>query len=449
MTSPGRRARSIRGVSPPASASGPGPAGRSVSAAVARRFLVRRHLLAPPRSLPPGPESVLAVVDRLGSLQFDPLEIAGRNHDLVLLARVADYRRSITDTLLYEDRALFEAYNKGLSILPVAELPFHRITWDRHHVAHSADTFDIHAPLVEELLERIRTGGRLSSTDVEPRAAIEWYWRPTNQVRAVLEALAEAGILGIAAREGNRRVYDLAERLFPAELLAIRPPEREQYRHRLLTRYRANGLLGASGQAEIFLGLGPGNTPFRAELRAELVEMGELLPVVVEGVRGVRLVISADVPVLDAAEAEVEGTNAAPGIGDPGAFPGAGVAFLAPLDPLVWDRELLRQLYDFDYVWEVYVPEKKRRWGYYVLPILFGDRLVGRLEPRIDRKAGALRILDFWWQDGFDPLLAPGFVEGLVRAIRAHQAFGGVPKILLPRTARHRPLVRAIRERLG
>ena len=294
------------------------PDRRSVSAATARRFLVRRHLLAPPRSLAAGPGErarrrrparvapVRSAGDRRAQPRPGPAR-ARRRLPPVHHGRVA-----------LRDRALFEAYNKGLSILPVAELPFHRITWDRHHVAHSADTFDVHAPLVEELLERIRSGGRLSSTDVEPRAAIEWYWRPTNKVRAVLEALAEAGILGIAQREGNRRVYDLAERLFPAELLAVRPAERDQYRHRLLTRYRANGLLGASGQAEIFMGLGPGNTPFRAELRAELVEMGALVPVVVEGVRGVRFVVGSEVPVLDAAEAEVA-TQAGDGSGPGGA----------------------------------------------------------------------------------------------------------------------------------
>ena len=80
------------------------------------------------------------------------------------------------------------------------------------------------------------------------------------------------------------------------------------------------------------------------------------------------------------------------------------MAFLAPLDPLVWDRELLRSLFDFDYVWEVYVPAARRRWGYYVLPVLFGDRLVGRIEPRFDRRARTLRIIDLWWQDGVDPL---------------------------------------------
>src|SRR5215212_4450306 len=208
-----------------------------VDRATARRFLVRRHLLAPPRALPGEPASVKVVVERLGSLQFDPLEVTGRNHDLVLAARIAGYKRAWTDALLYEERWLYEAYNKGLSLLPTSELPYHRIGWDRHEVAHGEGAFVEHADLVAELLDRIRRDGPLSSTDVEPRAAIDWYWRPTNQVRAILEALAEAGVLGLARREGNRRVYDLAERLFPAELLAARHPQRDQRRHKLLSRY--------------------------------------------------------------------------------------------------------------------------------------------------------------------------------------------------------------------
>ncbi|MCJ7709877.1 MAG: winged helix DNA-binding domain-containing protein, partial [Chloroflexi bacterium] len=204
------------------------PQPRAVSAAVARRFLVARHLLAPPRSLPPEPASVLRVMDRLGSLQFDPLEVAGRNHDLTLLARVAGYRRPWTDDLLYRDRVLYETYNKMLSLVPTAELPWYRLTWDENHESHAGGAFDEHAPLVAELVDRIRADGPLSSTDVVPRASIDWYWRPTNQVRAILEALGEAGILAISRREGNRRIYDLTERLFPADLLARRPPEREQ-----------------------------------------------------------------------------------------------------------------------------------------------------------------------------------------------------------------------------
>ncbi len=427
----------------------------TISRAVARRFLAIRHFLAPPRSLPAEPGSVMTVIERIASFQFDPLEVAGRNHDLVLLARIDGYERGWTDRLLYDERVLFEAYNKGLSILPVSELPYHRITWDRARVRHDEGAFTDHAPLVEELLGRIRTNGPLGPGDVGPREAIDWYWRPTNQVRALLEALAEAGILGLARRDGNRRVYDLAERLFPAKVLAERREPRDQFRHRLLSRYRGHGLLGTSGSHELWYGTTPhgsatygleGDVPYgavgRRQLVSELVEAGELQGVDVEGIKARRYVVADEVSLLAAAEAEVA-RDVDPSGRDP------GVAFLAPLDPLVWDRDFLRYCFDFDYVWEVYVPAAKRRWGYYVLPILFGDMLVGRIEPRIDRRTDTLRILGLWWEDGFDPLADERFVPAFAEAIDAHRRFGGVRRVTFPRTAKVRSIVPALRERLA
>jgi uncharacterized protein len=439
---------------PPSSSHASSPAAAiEISPEVARRYLALHHFLTPPRSLPSGPEGILAVFERLGSLQFDPIEVAGRNHDLVLLSRVRDYRREQTDALLYDTRALYETYNKGLSIVPTAELPWYRVAWDRSRRTHDAGAFDEHAPLVEELIARIRETGPLSSTDVEPRAAIDWYWRPTNQVRAILEALAEAGVLGLARRDGNRRVYDLVERLFPAEILAREVRPREQFRHKLLSRYRAHGLLGTSGSAELWMTAMPyletgheDGLPLkgagRRVLHAELVESGELVPVAIPGIKGLRYIPVGEVGRLEDAEREI-----AQGL-PPGDAP-PGVAFLAALDPLVWDRDFLRTLYGFDYVWEIYVPAAKRRWGYYVLPILFGDRLVGRIEPRIERRTNELRIAGLWWEAGFDPLAAPGFVDAFAGAIEAHRAFGGVAKVGWPRTARHRELGRAVRARLG
>ena len=426
------------------------PPSLTIAPEVARRFLAIRHFLAPPRSLPAEPASVMTVVNRFGSLQFDPLEVAGRNHDLVLLARIGGYRRAWTDALLYEERALFEAYNKGLSLLPTKELPFHRWIWDRHQIAHQAGVFDSQAHVVDEVLQRIRTSGPMAAGDVAAREAIDWYWRPTNPVRAVLEALAEAGVLGLARRDGNRRVYDLAERLFPAELLGDRSrTPREQVRHRLMSRYRAHGLLGRTGQAEIWMALGraaaDANDPewtSRATLRTELEGEGCIVPVTIEGIRGDRFVVADELPMLDAARREVEA-----GVGPGGTSP--GVAFLAPLDPLAWDREFLRTCYGFDYIWEVYVPAAKRRWGYYVLPIFYGDRFVGRIEPRIDRKTDSLRVLGAWWEEGFDPLKAEGFVDAFVAAIDAHRAFGDVRRIAWPRTARLRVLGVEVKRRLG
>jgi uncharacterized protein YcaQ len=375
--------------------------------------------------MPPGPEGVMAVFDRLGSVQFDPLAVAGRNHDLVLHARIAHYDPAWTEDLLYERRWLFETYNKMLSILPTSELPWFRQSWDRFEDLHAGEAFVKYGTTVDQVLERIRERGPTSSLDLERGAAIDWYWGPTNETRPVLEALSEAGVISVARRVGNRRFFDLTERLYPPELLERRPPVREQVRHKILSRYRANGLLGDGGEAALWYATGKGrrrkddppDAIIRSELREELVAAGELLPVSVEGVRGTRYVVAADRGHLD--DAIVETSRGA-------AFEGASVTFLAPLDPLAWDRDLLRSLFDFDYVWEVYVPAAKRRWGYYVLPILFGDRFVGRFEPRIERPEERLRILGAYWEPGFDPARADGFVPAMREALAAYLRFGGV-----------------------
>ena len=173
-----------------------------------------------------------------------------------------------------------------------------------------------------------------------------------------------------------------------------------------------------------------------------LVAEGAVVPVQVEGLKGDRFIVADEVGILDQARREVED-------GVPPGGTERGVAFLAPLDPFVWDRDLLRRLFDFDYVWEVYVPEKKRRWGYYVLPILYGDRLVGRIEPRIERRSGALRVAGLWWEDGFDPLAEPGFAPAFTESLVAHRDFGGINRIVLPRTVRHRPFLTLVRALLA
>ncbi|HEX5466666.1 MAG TPA: crosslink repair DNA glycosylase YcaQ family protein, partial [Candidatus Limnocylindrales bacterium] len=261
--------------------------------------------------------------------------------------------------------------------------------------------------------------------DFEQEPAIDWYWRPTSRTRAILEALWEAGRLGLARRDGNRRTYDLAERLYPPELLSIAVPEQEQLRHKLLSRYRAHGLLGSGGRYELWLGISEVDddghherAPVRRRLLDELLAGEQLRPVAVEGVRGLRYVLPEELPLLDQAAAEVEAGRER-----------HGVAFLAPLDPLLWDRDFVAALYDFDYVWEVYVPAARRRWGYYVLPILFGDRLVGRIEPRIERQAGTVTIVGLWFERGFDPRRADGFVPALREALSAYLAFAGARRL--------------------
>ena len=391
-----------------------------VTAEAARRFFVARQFLAPARSLKGKSKGVLEVFRRFGSVQFDPLSVAGRNHDLVLHARVAGYEPAWSDRL-YQRREIFEAYNKGLSLVPTDEYPWFRGTLSRRSPALIAENIAV----AERVLERIRAEGPLSALDFEREQGPtkDWFGMPTNVVRAVLEAYAVTGVLGLSRREGNRRYYDLIERLLPAEVLEREVPLVEQLEHKLLSRFRAHGLLGADGGgADIFGGLGyakpdprfPG-FPGRTALRRQLVEDGELVPVEIEGMRGKRLVLRDEVGLLEAPPE-----------------PAPSVAFIPPFDPVVWDRRLLGSLFDFDYVWELFVPPAKRRWGWYVLPILFRDRLVGRIEPRIERDDGRVAVLDLWWEEGFEPARVEGFVDAMREALRAYLAFARAGQIEWP-----------------
>jgi uncharacterized protein len=386
-----------------------------VTAEAARRFLVARHFLAPARSVKGGKKGVLKVLDKLGSIQFDPLAIAGRNHDLMLHARVAGYKPDWTDGL-YERREIFEAYNKGLSFVPSSAFPWFRARAGRA----AAETLAENADVAARVLDRIRADGPLSTRDFdrEQGPTTDWFGMPENTVRAVLEAYVLTSVLGLARRDANRRYYDLIERLLPAELLAQQPSLIEQLRHRMLSRYRAHGLLGPGGGNDIFSGLGaakpdprfPGS-PGRHALRDDLIESGEIVPVQIEGA-GKRFVLKDEIGALEAPPE-----------------PPPSVAFVPPFDALVWDRPFLKKVFDFEYVWELFIPPAKRRWGWYVLPILFGDRFVGRLEPRIDRTEGRVEILNAWWEERFVPARADGFVEAMRDALDAYLRFAGTAEL--------------------
>ncbi len=382
----------------------------------ARRFLVARHGLAPPRSLPAERQSVLTAVERLGVLQFDPLEVPGaRNHDLVLHSRIRGYRREWTDHWLYEDRRLFEIYNKSLNIVPMAELPHYSHAWRRHLERYSAGVLKDHADVVDEVMAELEKRGPLTTADFAHHSySVDWWWAPTRAARAILEALFVIGRVGISRRLGNRRYYDLIERLVPADILARQESVEEATLHRLLSRFRAVGLTSPQANAEVIVGTG--YAPERQRLTAELVGRGAIVPVQVEGMRGLRYAIADEAAMLEAAIAG--GAREAP-----------AAAFLAPLDPFVWDRRLLATLFDFEYIWEVYVPQYKRRWGYYVLPMLFGDRLVGRIEPRLERATRTLRILGLWWQDGFNPRKEMGLVDAMRDALRDYAEFVGAKRL--------------------
>ena len=188
-----------------------------VAAEAARRFLFARHFLAPARSVGGGLDGVLEVFRTFGSIQFDPIAVAGRNHDLVLHARVADYEPAWCD-VFYERREIFETTNKALSLVPASEFPWFRLGFGRKGPRFHAAILAENTAVAERVLGRIRAEGALSALDFEPEhgAPKDWFGMPENVVRAVLEAYTVTGAIGLARRAGNRRYYDLLERLLPA-----------------------------------------------------------------------------------------------------------------------------------------------------------------------------------------------------------------------------------------
>jgi hypothetical protein len=190
---------------------------------------------------------------------------------------------------------------------------------------------------------------------------------------------------------GTRKYYDLSERHISGEILAAPDPNPDRaahFRWRVLRRVGSVGLLWDRA-SDAWLGIGGLKSAERAEAFASLVSSGELQSLEAEGIGFPLYLRRQDLPAL---EESLESRGAEP-----------GMAFIAPLDNLIWDRKLIKSLFDFDYKWEVYTPKVQRKYGYYVLPVLYGDRFVARFEPKLNKKAKILELLNWWWEDGEKP----------------------------------------------
>jgi uncharacterized protein YcaQ len=357
----------------------------------AKRFLLRHQRLDKPRS-EKGKDGALGFVRGVGAVQFDPLDQVGRNPHLVLQARVAGYRQRMLDELLYTDRLLVDGFDKNLSIWPVENWPdFARNRRDaRVWFGNGLDEGPLHDAKQHALAE-IEARGPLCSLDFEAREKVDWPWGPANAMRAALESLYFQGRLVVHSKAGTRKYYDLAERHIPKEILGApdpRPGYEDYLRWRVFRRAGSIGLIWDRG-GDAFLGIPGLGAAERAGAFAALTASGKLTALEAEGVSRTLYMRTADLPELEQAL-------------DAGA-PRPEMAFVAPLDNLIWDRALVRELFGFEYTWEVYAPREKRKYGYYVLPVLYGDRFVARFEPKYDKKAKTLRLLSWWWEEGAKP----------------------------------------------
>ncbi len=355
----------------------------------ARRFLLAHQSLLPPLGLE-SKDELLDFIRRVGCIQFDPLNIAGNNSELVLQSRVSGFRPGMLKELLDEDRKLIDGWDKNMSIYPVEYWPhFHR---RREAIKRSSDTsYEAVHSILPQVRAAIEERGPLSSIDLDFNQNVDWSWAPTRLARAALESMYDWGELVIHHKVHTRRVYDFANRHISTPLLSSPDPNEtdEQYHDwHLLRRIGSVGLLWNKG-SDAWLGMYRMKSAERKGAFERLLEKGLLLEVGVEGIDAPLYMRGEDKKTFD----EILSSG--------GLSPRAVI--VAPLDNLLWDRRLVQAIFDFYYIWEVYKPVADRQYGYYVLPILYGDRFIARFEPGRDKKSGGLIIKNWWWEQGVVP----------------------------------------------
>jgi len=360
----------------------------------ARRFMLSKQgLLGMHRFI--GKTGAYQYVRQAGCIQYDPVDVCGRNAELTLQSRVKGFTKQMLAELLYQDRLLVDYSDKELSVWPSEDWPY--FSGYREKSKLLGETFSGIRELEAQAIAYIRENGPVSSDTLPIKGEIFWHssmhwsghWhKPSPAARSVLEQLYTDGVLLIHHKTGSRKFYDLAENYFDQTLLLAEnpcPDDESFLRWRITRRIGAVGMLW-NRRSDAWLGIQM-TTDQRNQAFAELESAGVIMPVHVEGIRESLYVLSDDLPLMNAVlknETDIK----------------ARLEFLAPLDPMLWDRKLISTLWDYQYSWEIYTPAAKRKYGYYVLPMLYGQNLIGRIEAVADRRKSTLEVRNIWYEPG-------------------------------------------------
>jgi uncharacterized protein YcaQ len=355
--------------------------------AEARKLAVAGQLLDAPR-----PRSILDVVDRLGSLQMDPTSAVARSERLVLWSRLGPYDLAELERLRWDTRELFDYW---AHIVPASDYAIHRETMRRYPRGAYARSNYIHEWLAANagfrryVLRELRKRGPLPSRELEDRAELPWKtggWNDGRSLGIMLETLWDGGKIGIARRDGNQRLWDLAERVFPTDQPKL--PAGEIARRVLDKQLRWLGVARPNEFGRVFDGWVPG----RERALKALVRARRFVPVEIEGLSGEWL---AHAELLERDPGEPRST------------------LLSPFDKLVYYRDRTEELFGFRFRLEIYVPKTKREYGYFVLPFLHGHELVGRIDPLFDRKTRVLTVNAVHWEPDAPTSAKPALKEAV------------------------------------
>lgn len=358
----------------------------TISKEQAQRFLLKKHGLL---GLSPfaGKAGIVAYVRQTGCVQYDPVDVCGKSHELAFFSRIKGFRQEMLWELLYEERVLMDFWDKNMCLVLTEDWPYFEPVRRRYREdVRSREAIDAVAGAVRA---HLKEHGHTSSQELPLEGKADWYWSETALSRAALECLYFRGELVVHHKKGTVKSYALAEDCLPEALLHAPNPcgtLEDQQAWQALRRIGAVGMLW-NRASDAWLGITEFTGKARSAVFARLEEEGAIMPVEVEGMGTPLYIRSRDEELLLSCSKPHSGTK--------------HVRFLAPLDCLMWDRKLIQALFGFSYKWEIYNPEHQRRFSYYVLPVIYGQRFAGRVEPICDRKAKALIMRRFWAEKGF------------------------------------------------
>lgn len=347
----------------------------TLSLSEARRAALAAQQFVGAGSAPRNAGAFAEIVRRLGVVQIDSVNVLVRSHYLPIFSRRGNYKSVLLEKAAYDARLLFEYWGHEASLLPVESYPLFR--WRMEDARTGVGTWGrlkryatSHRDLVTAAVEQIRDCGPLGASELTDAGKSKGNWWGWSQGKEILEWLFWIGAVTTARRRNFERLYDLTERVLPDSVRTAPVPAREQaQRELMLIGARAMGVATARDLRDYF------RLPAKesATRLTELVEQGKLLPVTVEGWKQ---------PGYLHHEAKIPRASQVAGV----------AALLSPFDSLIWERQRTERLFDFHFRLEIYTPLHKRTHGYYVLPLLLGERIVGRVDLKSERQGGVLQV---------------------------------------------------------
>ncbi len=365
-----------------------------------------------------GKEGILNFFKRVGCIQFDPLNVVGRNPDLVLQSRINNYSNELLNDMLYKDRSLIDGWDKMMAIYLTGDWPYFRRL--RIEKQSEIERILVHRNSIEaldhidEINEFITKNGAVLASKIDVGSTKKGRWGHGKLSSAAMDYMYNIGIIGISEKKNNQKVYDLIERLLPIDIIDRKDPfdnDNDYYKWCIKRRIGSIGIYWERDGGG-WIGYSIADKVLRKRVLLQLLEEGEILPVEVEGLEKESFYIrKEDISLLNHMDEHFE----------------KKVSFLAPLDNLLWDRKLVKDIFDFEYSWEVYIPVEKRKYGYYVLPVLYGDNIIARFEPDVHRGNDPLNIKNWWWEDGYKPTAST--VDKIMEAFTKFCKYLGTDKL--------------------